>query len=69
MEIEKAIELLSDYCDRGCATFNEDFRTAVRIGKKALILILNGRIYISDGDNLKLFLSAGGSRYEPDPRD
>ncbi len=39
MENEKAIELLSDYCDRGMVTLGEDFKEAVRKGKTALILL------------------------------
>lgn len=37
MEIDKAIEILSDCCDRGMTTFDDDFREAVRMGKSALV--------------------------------
>jgi len=45
MKVPKAIELLSDYCDRHCATLDEDFRQAVRMGKEALILCQNIQNY------------------------
>ncbi|GAJ08974.1 unnamed protein product [marine sediment metagenome] len=37
MEADKAIEQLSDYCDRGIVTLGDDFKNAVRAGKKALM--------------------------------
>ncbi|MBA7573108.1 hypothetical protein ES708_14903 [subsurface metagenome] len=69
MDAEKAIELLSDYCDRGMVTLGADFKEAVLMGKKALMIFsLTG---VTDLDPaLQLLTSAKErSRYEPDPRD
>ena len=69
MEIEKAIELLSDCCDRHGFSLDEDFREAVRIGKKALVHIATDKALRWDDESLKLLLGAERRRYEPDPRD
>ena len=58
MDVEKAIELLSDYCDRGCASLGYDFREAVRMGKKALILFNTSKGHRLDDLSLKLLLNA-----------
>jgi len=58
MEIGKTIELLSDYCDRGVATLDQDFKDAVKMGKKALILFAYGRSHRLDDTSLQLLLGA-----------
>jgi len=69
VEIEKAIELLSDFCDRGAATLDDDFKEAVRIGKKALVHINTDESVRWDDESLYLLLGAERRKYEPDPRD
>ena len=39
IDIPKNIDILSDFCDRGIVTLNADFKNAVKLGKKALILL------------------------------
>lgn len=56
MEIGKAIDLLSDYCDRGCATLDADFKEAIRMGKKALTLLAYDRALRLDDETLYLLL-------------
>lgn len=69
MEITKAIEILSDSCDRGLTTFNADFKEAVRMGKNALRhLEKSGGILLDDG-SLTFAEKDERSIYEPDPRD
>jgi len=36
---DEAIDLLSDYCDRGAVTLDDRFKQAVKLGKKALVLL------------------------------
>ena len=58
MERDKAIELLSDYCDRGVVTLDADFKEAVRIGKTGLILLSHPTTYCLDNHSLKLLRDA-----------
>ncbi len=58
MDIGKAIEKLSDYCDRGIVTLDEDFKDAVRIGKKGLTLLAYHPYFRLDDSNLNLLLGA-----------
>ncbi|KKK65772.1 hypothetical protein LCGC14_2970790 [marine sediment metagenome] len=58
MEIGKAIELLSDYCDRGSVTLDQDFKDAVRMGKQALILLSHRTTYCLDDHSLNLLREA-----------
>jgi len=39
IDLPTAIDLLSDYCDRGAVTLDNRFKQAVIMGKKALILL------------------------------
>lgn len=41
METDKAIEILSDSCDRGMTTLNDDFKDAVSMGRDALKAVRN----------------------------
>lgn len=43
MNIEKAIEILSDSANRGVTTFNQDFQDAQRLGIEALKAIQKTR--------------------------
>lgn len=56
LEIEKVIELLSDCCDRGMVTFDEDFKDAVRVGKKVLTLVAYDTSHKWDDESLELLL-------------
>jgi len=69
LEIEKAIELLSDYCDRGSVTLDDDFKNAVRMGKSVLVLIASEKVVISAEDMPYLLLNSERRKYVPDPRD
>ncbi|MBA7681819.1 hypothetical protein ES703_90160 [subsurface metagenome] len=66
MEIGKTIEKLSDFCDRGCATLDEDFKNAVRIGKKGLTLLAYHPYFRLDDANLHLLLGAERRENEPE---
>ena len=57
MFIEDDIEQLSDYCDRGMATLGPDFKEAVRLGKKALILLAYTRGHQLSDESLKLLFN------------
>ncbi|MBA7675855.1 hypothetical protein ES703_84094 [subsurface metagenome] len=65
MENQKAIELLSDYCDRGMLTLGEDFREAVRKGKTALILLEHPTTVCLDKPSRNLLRDAQRSPNEP----
>ncbi|MBA7637561.1 hypothetical protein ES703_45206 [subsurface metagenome] len=39
LDIPKAIELLSDFCDRGAVTLDSDFKDAVRMAKTWLTIL------------------------------
>jgi len=69
MKVPKAIELLSDYCDRHCVTLDEDFRQAVKMGKEALILCQNIQNYAIFAMELYEERKKGEHGHEPDPRD
>ncbi len=56
MEADKAIEQLSDYCDRGIVTLGDDFKDAVRAGKKAVLLLAYDKTHRLDDTSLKLLL-------------
>ncbi|GAH51707.1 unnamed protein product [marine sediment metagenome] len=58
LEIEKAIEKLSDCCDRGITTLDEDFKDAVRMGKKGLVLLSTSPGHRLDDSTLKFLLNA-----------
>lgn len=58
MFVEDAVEQLSDYCDRGVATLGQDFKEAVKMGKKALILLSTSTGHRLDDTSLKLLLDA-----------
>jgi len=58
MEIGKVIELLSDYCDRGMVTLDQDFKNAVKMGKKGLTLLAYDRSHRLDDISLQLLLNA-----------
>ena len=58
MEVGKAIELLSDCCDRGMVTFDQDFKDAVKMGKKALILLAYETAHRLDDTSLQLLFGA-----------
>ncbi|MBA7532411.1 hypothetical protein ES705_24637 [subsurface metagenome] len=64
MEAPKAIEELSDYCDRGVTTFDADFKDAVRMGRDALILLSHRTTYCLDDHSLKLLRDAQRSESE-----
>ena len=69
MEIEKAIELLSDHCDRGLTTLYKDFQEAVRMGRNALVHLAFTRGVRWDDSALALLLHTERRKYEPDARD
>ena len=58
MFFEDAVEQLSDCCDRGIVTFNQDFKNAVKMGKKAIILLATSEEHRLDDSSLKLLLDA-----------
>ncbi len=58
MEIGKTIEQLSDYCDRGMVTLDQDFKDAVKMGKKALTLLAYDPAHRLDDASLQLLLGA-----------
>lgn len=58
LEIEKSIELLSDCCDQGITTLDADFKDAVRMGKKGLILLAHGTGHRLTDEQLALLLNA-----------
>ncbi|MBA7520684.1 hypothetical protein ES705_12780 [subsurface metagenome] len=66
MEADKAIEQLSDYCDRGIVTLGDDFKDAVRMGKTAIQLLAYGKGHRLSDENLKLLLDAERRPNEPD---
>lgn len=53
MNITKAIDLLSDYCDRGSVALGPDFKDAVRMGKVALIRLDTGPMLCLDDTTYK----------------
>ena len=57
-DIDKAIKLLSDYCDRGSLTLDDDFKAAVKMGKKALTIIAHNKALRWDDLSLQLLLGA-----------
>jgi len=64
MERDKAIELLSDYCDRGVVTLDADFKEAVRMGKNGLILLSHRTTYCLDDHSLQLLRDAQRREHE-----
>ncbi len=58
MDIDKTIEQLSDYCDRGMATLDQDFKDAVKMGTKALTLLAYDKAIRLDDASLQLLLGA-----------
>ena len=58
MDIGKAIELLSDCCDRGVVTFDQDFKDAVKMGKKALTLLAYDKAHRLNDESLQLLFGA-----------
>lgn len=58
LEISRAIEKLSDCCDRGMTTFDQDFKEAVRMGKKALKLLAYDTAHRLSDQQLELLLQA-----------
>ncbi|MBA7589054.1 hypothetical protein ES708_31128 [subsurface metagenome] len=65
MEAGKVVEQLSDYCDRGVVTFSQDFKDAVRIGKKAVLLLAYDTAHRLDDTSLKLLLDVERRSDEP----
>lgn len=69
MEIEKAIEILSDFRKSGFTGNVIDFGEAVRMGRNALLHLKNsGGILLDDG-SLTYAEKDERRLYEPDPRD
>jgi len=58
MDVDKAIEQLGDYCDRGIITLDNDFKEAVRMGKQGLILLAHSEGHRLDDSSLQLLLGA-----------
>ena len=58
MTIDKAIEQLSDYCDRGVVTLDQDFKDAVEMGKKGLTLLAYDKAHRLSDLQLQLILGA-----------
>ena len=69
MEIEKAIEILSDFHNNIRTASFYDFDEAVRMGRNALLHLKNsGGILLDDG-SLTYAEKDERRLYEPDPRD
>jgi len=58
MDIDKSIKRLSDYCDRGSLTLDDDFKAAAEMGKKALTIIAHDKALRWDDLSLQLLLGA-----------
>ena len=57
-DIDKAIELLSDSCDRGITTLDADFKESVKMGKQGLILLAHSLAHRLTDTQLALLLNA-----------
>ncbi|MBA7693802.1 hypothetical protein ES703_102391 [subsurface metagenome] len=57
-DIDKTIELLSDHCDRGATTLDDNFKEAVRMGKQGLQILAHSQGHRLDDLSLQLLLGA-----------